>query len=55
MIILILESSLCSAQKRIIFGEIVQNDELDDWNFLVALFRKTQADDYYDFDYYQFT
>ena len=55
LIILILESSLCFGQKRIIFGEIVQNDELDNWNFLVALFRKTQADDYYDFDYYRFT
>ena len=53
MIILILESSLSSGQKRIIYGEVVQEDELDDWNFLVALFEKKQADDY-DFDYYRF-
>ena len=55
MIILILENSLCFGQKRIIYGEEVQSDELEDWNFLVALFEKHQADDYYDSDYYQFS
>ena len=46
IILNILEMSLCSGQKRVIYGEEVQNDELKDWNFLVALFRKNPDDDY---------
>ena len=46
---IILESSICSGQNRGNCGEEVQNDELDDWNFIVALFQKYEGEDDYEF------
>ena len=43
LIILILETSLCFGQKRVMDGEIVQENELNEWNFLVALFSRTDT------------
>ena len=40
MIVPILEWSLCSCQKRVIGGEEVPKEELEKWNFLVAIFLK---------------
>ena len=39
IILNIFQMGPCSGQKRVINGKEVQNDELDDWKFLVALFR----------------
>ena len=39
IILNILQMGPCSGQKRVINGKEVQNDDLDDWKFLVALFR----------------
>ena len=46
-----LEFSNCSGQERC--GKEVQNDEFDDWNFLVALFQKnTYEYDPFDYEYF---